>query len=260
MTETHTRVDRRRKYYLMVDVETANSSSESKLIPSQSLVYDIGAAIVDRNGNVFESLSVAVNEVFYDMADDVMQTAFYAQKLPQYHEDIANGKRQVLNFAQVKFIFDKWAKFYDIVAVVAHNARFDYTALNATQRYLSKSAYRYFLPYGIPIWDTMKMANDTICKEREYLKFCEELGYLTKRGQVRKTAEVLFQYISGDVTFKESHTGLEDVLIEKEIFSYCMKHHRSKEMRKELFNSQKESFPVYVKSVSGKKFRIGQNF
>ena len=39
--------------------------------------------------------------------------------------------------------------------------------------------------------------------------------------------------ITMDTTFIESHTGLEDVLIEKEIFVRCMRQH--KKMKKSIF-------------------------
>lgn len=250
----NTKIDRRRNYYLIIDVETANSGE--KVDPTQSLVYDVGAAIIDRNGNVFDSVSTVVNEVFYGMAD-VMQTAFYANKLPQYHDEIYDGYRAEMNFYEVRKLLHEWAELYDIRAVIAHNARFDYTALNATQRFITKSQYRYFLPFGVPIWDTMKMAEDTICKEREYIKFCEDLGYLTKNGKPRKTAEILYQYLSGNVCFKEEHKGIDDVMIEKEIFSYCMRHHRAKEMRRELWKQREPITPVFVKDLQGRKFKIG---
>jgi hypothetical protein len=50
---------------------------------------------------------------------------------------------------------------------------------------------------------------------------------------VQVKAEVLYRFISGDNDFIESHTGLEDVLIEKEIFAYCVK--QKKAMRRNLF-------------------------
>jgi hypothetical protein len=53
----------------------------------------------------------------------------------------------------------------------------------------------------------------------------------TPRPQVK--AEVLYKYITGDLDFTESHTGLEDVLIEKEILAYCFSKHQK--MRKELY-------------------------
>jgi hypothetical protein len=48
------------------------------------------------------------------------------------------------------------------------------------------------------------------------------------------TAEVLYRFITKDNDFVESHTGLEDVMIEKEILAYCYRQH--KKMKKELFN------------------------
>ena len=56
-----------------------------------------------------------------------------------------------------------------------------------------------------------------------------------KTPQVRLTAEILYRYITGDDNFVESHTGLEDVMIEKEIFKACMAKH--KPMRKKLFGA-----------------------
>jgi hypothetical protein len=53
----------------------------------------------------------------------------------------------------------------------------------------------------------------------------------TPRPQVK--AEVLYKYITGDNDFIESHTALEDVLIEKEILAYCFNKHQK--MRKELY-------------------------
>ena len=58
-------------------------------------------------------------------------------------------------------------------------------------------------------------------------------GYLKKNGTPRATAEILYKYISGNNDFEESHTGLEDVLIEKEIFAKCMAQH--KKMKKNVW-------------------------
>ena len=126
---------------------------------------------------------------------------------------------------------------YETNIVIAHNAGFDNRATNNTQRYLTKSKYRYFFPYGTEIWDTLKMANDTICKQKTYIRWCERNGYMTNHSKPRPraTAEILYRYISGNEDFIESHTGLEDVMIEKEIFAHCMRQH--KPMRKKLFEN-----------------------
>ena len=162
-----------------------------------------------------------------------MQSAYYADKIPKYQEQIDKGERKVVTYRTAKRYINELCKKYDVKAIIAHNARFDYRSTTKTQRYLTKSKYRFFLPYGIEIWDTMKMANDTICKQWSYKEWAYTHGYITKNGRVRKTAEILYRYISGDNNFKESHTGLEDVMIEKEIFAHCIAQH--KPMRKKCF-------------------------
>ena len=47
--------------------------------------------------------------------------------------------------------------------------------------------------------------------------------YLTKNGRKRYTAEILYRFISGNNEFTEEHTGLADVLIEKEILVECLR-------------------------------------
>jgi response regulator RpfG family c-di-GMP phosphodiesterase len=46
----------------------------------------------------------------------------------------------------------------------------------------------------------------------------------------------IYRYIKKDTSFIESHTGLEDTLIEKEILAYCIKQH--KKMDKLLFGKK----------------------
>lgn len=231
-----THIDRRKAYYLMIDTETANSSADGKVDRTNALCYDIGFAVVDKKGNIYETYSFVVNEVFFGMAE-TMSSAYYANKIPQYFEDIATGKRKTANLYEIRCTVAALIKKYNIVAVVAHNALFDYSATNATQRYITKSKYRYFFPYGTVFYDTLKMAQDTICKQKSYKNFCFENGYVTnhKTPRPKATAEVLYKYITGQNDFSESHTGLEDVLIETKIFSHCMRQH--KKMRKNLFQN-----------------------
>ena len=100
---------------------------------------------------------------------------------------------------------------------------------------ITKSKIRYFFPYGMEICDTLKMARDVIVPKPTYRRFCEDNGYLAKNGRPRATAEILYRYISGDNDFIESHTGLEDTLIEKDIMAYCYRQH--KKMRRLLYEN-----------------------
>jgi hypothetical protein len=218
-------IDKRKSYYLTIDTETANGLDDP-------MMYDIGGAIHDKRGNVEETFSFIIYDVF--CADrELFDTAYYAEKRPMYEQQISEGSRKIVSIYTARRHIHELCKKYDVKAIIAHNARFDYKSTNGTLRYITKSKMRYFLPYGIPVWDTLKMAQDTICKQKTYIRWCAENGYLQKNGKVRATAEILYRYITCDNDFIEDHTGLEDVLIEKEIFAKCMAQHKS--MRKALW-------------------------
>ena len=199
--------------FMVVDTETTNSLDDP-------ICYDVGFAVVDRIGNVLEQYSFVVADVFLDK--DLMTSAYFVEKIPQYWEDIKNKKRVLAKFSTIRKIFAQVCKKYAIRCVCAHNARFDYRSLNLTLRFLTSSKYRFFFPYGVEIWDTLKMSREVLNNNEKYGEFCYDNNYLTQRLCKRFTAEIIFRFLTDNVNFEESHTGLEDVLIEKEILSYCI--------------------------------------
>ena len=137
--------------------------------------------------------------------------------------------KQLVKLNTARMILKEVMERYNTNIVIAHNARFDYRSLSTTQRFLTSSKYRYLLPYGTEVWDTLKMSREALKNNIEYDNFCYNNGYLTKRGCKRYTAEIIYRFITKDNDFVESHTGLEDVLIEKEILAYCFKQHKKME-------------------------------
>lgn len=227
------RIDRRISYKIVLDTETCPIDKDFDGVSPQNMwAYDIGWAIVDKRGKVYDTKSFVNADIFLN-EKELMQSAYYSNKIPMYWEDIKAGKRILTSFYNIKKALAEDIEKFGVTEIFAHNMRFDYGTLNTTQRWLTKSKFRYFFPYGVDICDTLKMARDVILKMPTYRKFCEENGYFTKNGQLRATAEILYRFISKDNNFIESHTGLEDVLIEKEILAYCYKQH--KKMRKLLW-------------------------
>lgn len=221
------KIDRRRHYIIVLDTETANSLDDP-------LVYDIGWAVVDTHGNVYKTRSF-INWDVFDYEKDLMKSSYYAHKLPKYYEDIENGLRTKASLQGIRRALMKDIRDYEIKEIAAHNARFDYKALSTTQRYITQSKYRYFIPYGIEIWDTLKMATDVIGNMPTYQKWCQANGYTYGNNRCRLTAEIIYRFITKNNDFIESHTGLEDVLIEKDILAYCYRQH--KKMRKKLWEN-----------------------
>lgn len=218
-------------YLMTIDTETTNSLDDA-------LVYDLGLAIHTASGEVVHTESLVISDIFLNK--ELMETAYFAEKIPSYWEDIQKGSRRLVSFNTARKIVKNLLRRYSVKTVIAHNAYFDYSSLNTTLRYLTKSKYRFFLPWGITLWDSLRMAKTTFGKNEEYKAWCVENNYLTeKQARPKMTAEVLYRYITGDSSFVEEHTGLADVMIEKEITAYFLKlNHAS--MKKCLFNPRKE--------------------
>ena len=222
--------------YMVFDTEVCNCPKiDGQLDVANGQFYDLGLQIVDKDGYVYDEYSIVNEDVFFGMPE-AMHEAYFADKIPQYLEDIRMGKRKIMNTWQIYKLIRELCKEWDVKACIAHNARFDIKVTNATLRYQTKSKRRWFFPYEMPIWDTMKMANDTICKQKRYIEFCKQNGYMTNHAtpQVRKTAEILWRYLTDNVTFEEEHTGLEDVEIEAQIFAECVRQHKAMERLAEL--------------------------
>lgn len=198
--------------FIVLDTETTNSLEEP-------LAYDIGWAVINEEGAVLKTESYAVAEIFLDK--ELMSFAYFAEKIPQYWDEIKCGERKLARLSTIFRTLKADCNAYEIKEIYAHNARFDDLSLKLTSRFVSGSKYRYFLPYGSKICDTLKMSREAFGKDESYKTFCAENNYKTPRGQNKMTAEVLYRFLSGDNEFCEEHKGLADVLIEKEILIAC---------------------------------------
>lgn len=204
----------KRKYILVVDVETANSLDDA-------LVYDIGFIVADLHGNILEKASYAIHEIF-TLRPELMASAYYAEKVPAYFKEIQSGERVLVDFYTARRAMLDFMKKYNIKEVYAYNASFDARALNTTFRYLTKSKFRWFFPYGTKMKCIWSMACDTILQQKTYKKLALENAWFTASGRYfLSNAETAFRYMTGEHTFEEQHKGLDDVLIEYQIMLHA---------------------------------------
>ena len=201
------------KKYIILDTETTNDID-------CPLVYDFGFSVIDENGKAYASYSFVNADIFCD--DEMMANAYFAEKIPQYWEDIKNGNRVLKSFRSIERIFRRVCRDWGVDTFVAHNARFDYIALQTTKRYITTSKERFFFPYGSKFVDTLKLSREVFGKNETYRNFCVTNNYVTNYGQNRYTAEVIYRFLTNCNDFVEEHTGLADCMIEKEIFRYCL--------------------------------------
>lgn len=214
------KIDKRKSYKLVVDIETANFINDA-------LAYDIGFAVCDKKGNIYYEDSFMIAEMFIDNKD-LLQSAYYAEKIPNYWRDYKKNKRRLVTLATAKREIRQVMKHFNITDVFAYNARFDATGLNRTERYITKSKTRYFFPYGTKIHCIMKMAKQVLFTQKSFVEFAERNNLHTPSGKfLSNTAETAYKYITRDIDFSESHTGLEDVHIECKIMAKCYAQHKS---------------------------------
>ena len=226
-------MDKRIAYKIVIDTETCPINSDGPVMGDNALCYDIGYAIVDKRGKVYKTRSFINGDIFLGQLAR-MRTAYYFDKVPMYYEGIKEGSRILTDLLTIRDTLIEDIQEYNVKEVYAHNMLFDFKALNKTIEWVTYGAEKEFFPQGVAICDTLKMARDVISKTPTYKAYCETNGYMTKHKvpRTKLTAEVLYRFISNNDEFVESHTGLEDVLIEKEIMAYCYRKH--KKMRKLL--------------------------
>ena len=212
------KVDKRKKYLMVLDVETANTNTLSQ--HNDGLVYDLGFTIIDKKGNIYAKRSFAISEIF-DWSE-LISTAYYFKKLPLYYEKLAKRQMEKITIWEARKRIKKAIELFNITEVWAYNASFDYTTLNNTVRLLSGSACRWFLPYGVKVCDIWSVA----CQVLGLQKTFQWENVRNTNGNLITNAERMFSYLAQDFDFREEHTGLADALVESQILARCLASHK----------------------------------
>ena len=203
------------KYVMVIDTETANSVE-------QPLPYDFGWAVVDtETGEIVRKFSFVCAEIFLDR--ELMEQAYFAEKIPMYWEEIQSGKRQLKRLLNIRKELWNCLKTYDIKQVCAYNMNFDKRASVNDIRYITSSYIRWFFPYDIEFICIWHMACTSFLNTSDYINFATTHGFVSEVGNILTNAECAYRFLTGDVNFAESHTGLEDVEIETTILINCLK-------------------------------------
>ena len=202
-------------YVMIIDTETANSID-------QPLPYDFGWAVVDtEKGEIVRKFSYVCAEIFLDK--ELMNSAYFAEKVPHYWDDIKSGKRQLKKFLNIRKELWSCLKTFNIKHVGAYNMGFDKRASNNDTRYLTSSYLRWFFPFKVELFCIWHMACTSFLNTSDYIRFALDNGFVSEAGNIQTSAECAYRYLVNDPEFEESHTGLEDVLIETAIYLNCLK-------------------------------------
>lgn len=205
----------REKKFIVIDTETANDIS----FP---LPYDIGWIVSNRKGEILEQYSFVVYEI-YCKEKELMKSAYYAEKIPQYEQEIKEGKRIIKSFWTIRKIFLDCIERNNISDIYAYNMNFDKRALNNDTKYICKPWFYYFFPKGMNYKCIWRAACDLLMARASFINWAEIHGFESPSGNLYTNAEVCYKYLTNQLDFEESHTGLEDVLIENTILNWCFR-------------------------------------
>ncbi len=212
------KIDKRKKYFLVVDVETANDVDEP-------LVYDIGYAITDKKGYIYEKQSFLIYDIFV-LEKILMQSAYYKEKVPQYNIDLKAKKHKLVSLSTAQKNIKEKMREYRIKEVFAYNCYFDKNALNNTLRYTTKSKLRWFFPFGTKFRCIWNMSCQVLYTQTNFIKFAIQNNYISESGNIKTSAEIGYRYLTGLINFEEAHTGLKDVEIECQLLARCFAQHK----------------------------------
>lgn len=253
------KLDRRRKYYMVLDCETATlphaaayegAAEKQRAAIAKPLIYDFGWNIVDIRGKVYRRRSFLITEIF--SVPEIFNTAYYAWKRPLYLDRLKSGETTLKSWTEAVEVFEHDAA--EVEAVGAFNSMFDFKkAIPFTELYISKlyspdfykweamqnkimdsiangskrESNRTFEPdmfrfrgKAYRLFDLWGLSCEHLINTPEYKQTCVDNGWTTASGKYFKTsAETTFRFIMGEHDFDEAHMAIDDADIESMIFS-----------------------------------------
>ena len=109
-------------------------------------------------------------------------------------------------------IFLEDLEYFNVKDIWAYNVAFDKAAMNRLFFLLKPDFIDSFC------WkDIAPAIFHTHLLTKKYIRFCQKYKLYTKNGNYSSTAENVYRYLFNKPDFQEEHTGLADVMIEKDI-------------------------------------------
>lgn len=198
----------KKNIYCTLDTETVGGAS------NPTGMYNLGAVIHDKDGNILATVSILVMEHYEDINKDE-----YAKKnFHLYEEWLMNGSiSAVATEAEAVSIVRNLCYFYGVKYVMAYNSGFDFC----------KTICRDLLN-DFEFIDLWLMATQTITYQKGFDKFCHENGLRARNNgaSCSTTVETVYAYMTKNPSFEEEHTALSDAMQEMEIFVKCYSLHK----------------------------------
>ena len=201
-----------RKNILVLDTETAGGLANP-------LVYDVGGVVMDKSGFIHFRFHYAVLEIIGN--PHIMDTAYYASKMPIYWLGVDSHAIEVLTFGEILRKLTSIIDLYNVDTLAAYNLNFDNRAMKNTCRFFYDNEN--WLNREVKFACIWAGACDSIMKTAKYVKWADKYGYISDSGNPQTSAEICFRYLIDNHNFEEQHTGEKDAEIEAHILANILR-------------------------------------
>ena len=197
----------------VIDTETATLWGE---------VFDFGMVIINSKGTEITRYDAIVKEVYDDVRK--MEKAFYFNKVDSFYEPNLRCKRMVKkSWRTICIEVSALCAKHRVSIVSAYNLAFDRRVIKATnEKYNGFSMF----PKGTKELCLWKFACETELQSSDFEELAVKMDWVSDAGNLRTNAEVAYKFMTGNLQFSESHTALDDALIELDLLKLLMEKHK----------------------------------
>ena len=178
--------------------------------------YDVGYTIFDTESTeVIKQAHFIIEQNWHNLP--LFESAYYKEKRPLYVQLMRARKAQLVKWGYATQAIARDIQNFEVAAAYAYNSDFDEKVFN-----FNCDWFKTINPFeNISIYDIWGYASQFITNTEGYKNFCEEHERFTDTGNYKGSAEVVYQFITGDADFEEAHMGLYDSQIEAAILDRC---------------------------------------
>lgn len=190
---------------VILDVETISHN--------YNCICDIAWGLVERNKMV-----VAKNYIPTEHLSLMAEGNFSKPKMAKTMSEVAKGRAIIKPYDEI--MAELMQDMANAKYVYAYNATFDRNAIVKTCKALQSEFTAIFESAEFyDKWrDLWAWASNTILYKKSFIDFCEGNGLTTPKGYCSTSAETTLKFLRNDTTYTESHTALDDIQDEFEIY------------------------------------------
>lgn len=180
-------------------------------------VYNIGWVIYNTEERkiVYKAEYVA-EQIWHNL--ELFTTAYFADKRDWYIGQMKSRKITMEKLGYITQTMCRVFKQFNVQGAYAYNSNFDEKVFA-----FNCDWFKIKNPFdNIPIYDIRGYVHKKIAFTERYQQWCKDNEAYTDSGNYSTTAENVYRYISSNSDFIESHTALDDSLIELQILQFCI--------------------------------------